>query len=343
MTESSTPFGPIFTYDAASDSFPVNDTTGAFLNASISSVNGDGTSIATELLGVSILDTSLETVANVGNFTGGLIFDPHRERLYVVDAIDDDVVALDTDGYAELFRLNIGQNATSSSAHGNGEMSISPDASKLFLSTGSGVRMFDLGPVLPIALDVQPDRVPFPAPPIQVALSGKFFDLATNTQVFFGDVEATDVQVVDGVTVLATTPASLPGVVDVRLTSSAGQTILPDAFAYTPAIQVSGNLTPGGEARIEYLVEPGDGLIAIYGLPPEVAVATPPFAGSLCVAAPFLLFEAPSWFLDVFEIEVPIAASPSLSGVTILLQALVGPDLAGGVGAWSNCAEFEIQ
>jgi sugar lactone lactonase YvrE len=152
MTESNISSGPIFTYDSSSNTFPQHAQTNAFYDDAISAVNRDGSLIATELgyspsffYGISIMDRNFHSVRTLGtNFNGGLTFDPSRDLLYVADAAADQIVAFDTNTWAERFRLNIGESIPASTPFSSGEMTVSSDGSELFLSTPSGVRMIDL-------------------------------------------------------------------------------------------------------------------------------------------------------------------------------------------------------
>ncbi len=144
MTESNSSGGSTFTYDADSDDFPHSKGLGTSLSSYLSAVNRDGTLIATEYGGITIMDEELNTIEVLGNLYGGMIFDPLRDVIYAVDTQSDEVVAIETNNFQEIFRIAIDESVSSSSHFGNGEMSISPDGRYLFLSTGSGVRMFDL-------------------------------------------------------------------------------------------------------------------------------------------------------------------------------------------------------
>jgi ribosomal protein L24E len=152
MAESNFSNGPIFTYDAASNSFPQHAQTYAFYDYALSAVNRDGSLIATELgygpsffYGVSVMDKNFHSVHTLGtNFNGGLTFDPSRDLLYVADASAHQIVAIDTSTWAEQFRLDIGESVPAATPLGSGEMTVSSDGSELFMSTPSGVRMINL-------------------------------------------------------------------------------------------------------------------------------------------------------------------------------------------------------
>jgi hypothetical protein len=152
LTESNISSGPILTYDPATDSFPQSANTNAFYDNAALAVNRDGSLIATQLgygpsffYGVSVMDKNFHSVRTLGpNFNGGLVFDPTRDLFYAADAAADQVVAFDTNTWAEQFRLNIGESIPRFVTFGSGEMSVSADDSVLFISTPSGVRMLAL-------------------------------------------------------------------------------------------------------------------------------------------------------------------------------------------------------
>jgi hypothetical protein len=152
MAESNISSGPIFTYDAASDTFPQHAQTNAFYYNTTAAVSRGGSLIATQLgygpafyYGVSVMDKNFHSVRTLApNFNGGLTFDPTRDLLYVADASADQVVAFDTNTWAEKFRLAIGEPIPAATPFGSGEMTVSSDGTELFLSTPSGVRMIDL-------------------------------------------------------------------------------------------------------------------------------------------------------------------------------------------------------
>ena len=108
----------------------------------------------------------------------------------------------------------------------------------------------------------------------------------------------------------------------------------------------SGDAKPGGSVAIDYLCDPLDGIFAIAGVPPTVAIPTPPFAGTLDVFPFTVLFVLPPkiWPFDVFTLKATIPNDPSLSGATVLLQALTGPSFQKPKSAaWTDCAELVIQ
>jgi DNA-binding beta-propeller fold protein YncE len=143
--------GPLFTYDAATDSFSDQTSVGVELTNNLASVSRDGSLIAIQngtILGggVSVVDRDLHAVANLVDADGGVAFDPARDVLYTASSHTDQITAYDTATWAVKYRLPVGEHVQAASAFGNGVMRVSDDGTELFLSTPSGVRMIDLPP-----------------------------------------------------------------------------------------------------------------------------------------------------------------------------------------------------
>jgi hypothetical protein len=147
FTESDISSGPVELYDARTDSVIATTDTNAFLDRALSAVNRDGTLIAMELNGtVTIYDRGLNVVKTLPNLAGGVVFDPVRDLLFVAHS-NGTVYGFDTTTWLQRYALSIGESYSSTSAFGNGVMTISADGSRLFVSTPSGVRMIDVPPL----------------------------------------------------------------------------------------------------------------------------------------------------------------------------------------------------
>ncbi len=134
--------GPLFTYDATTDTFPHSADTNTFLDHILAAVNRDDSLIAMQFGGsLAILDSSLGSLRSLPS-SSGVIFDPQQDLLYA--AVGSQIVAYDTHTWTEQFRLDIGEAVGGGSAFGNGEMAIAGDGSLLFVATGSGVRIINL-------------------------------------------------------------------------------------------------------------------------------------------------------------------------------------------------------
>src|SRR5262249_54211114 len=149
--------GPVFTYDAATDSFQ-QASFGGF-NNSLSAVSRDGSLIAMDYQGsLSVMDRNFHVVQILsGSLTGGgVAFDPNRDVLYAASTATSQVIAYDTHTWKELYRIAVGETVGAGTPFGSGEMTVSNDSSELFLSTASGARA--LAPPLargqPARLDV---------------------------------------------------------------------------------------------------------------------------------------------------------------------------------------------
>jgi hypothetical protein len=140
--------GPIGVYDPATMTFPSTFDTGSSNSGKLGAVNRDGTLIAIESGGgISILNKSLSTVEILGGLQGGIGFNPAFDTFYGVDVNSDQVVAFNTNNFAEIARYSVGENVVDASEFSNGIISFSGNGKFLFLSTTSGVRMLDVTPV----------------------------------------------------------------------------------------------------------------------------------------------------------------------------------------------------
>jgi hypothetical protein len=148
FTQSGNASGPVFTYTAASNSFPgpaVN--TNLMLDNQLTAVNRNGSLIAVEMPrgllpvgSVSVLDANLHRVKELPAVDGGVAFDPNQDLLYGVSTPGDAVVAFDTHTWAVKFIVPIDEGVGPGTQYGNGVMAVSPDSHFLFLATSQGVR-----------------------------------------------------------------------------------------------------------------------------------------------------------------------------------------------------------
>jgi hypothetical protein len=145
MTEPNISSGPIFTYDAVTNTFPTRKQTESYHDATVSAINRNGSLIAMELYnGISVMDRNFNAVENLAGVNGGLAFDPTRDILYAANSVADELIAYDTNTWDVLYRRSIGENINDSSPFVSGGMSVSDNGQYLFLSTPAGVRMFNL-------------------------------------------------------------------------------------------------------------------------------------------------------------------------------------------------------
>jgi len=196
----------------------------------------------------------------------------------------------------------------------------------------------------PLVLAVSPDRDRYDGTS-SVAIRGSRFTIGGPLTVRFGANPATNVNVIDDANLTCDAPASDPGPVELGVTSSYGEGVLPAGFTYTPAVTFDGDPHPGATITIHDLCDPGDGIFAILGLPPAVSIPTPPFHGALAIVPFHYFFYVSAWPFNSFDLTATIPNDPTLSGVDVLLQSLIGPALATTPkdGAWTNCAVLSIR
>jgi hypothetical protein len=152
--------GPLFIYNASTNTFGATAQTSRYLDGTGAAVSRDGSFLATNLDGY----TSLDAASNFGlitSFSGldsGLAFDSKQDLLYGVNSSTAQIIAYDTNSFAELYRLNIGEQAVPFVEPFNqGELAASPDGHYLALETPAGIRLFDLP-------QGSPTPMPTPAP-----------------------------------------------------------------------------------------------------------------------------------------------------------------------------------
>jgi hypothetical protein len=196
----------------------------------------------------------------------------------------------------------------------------------------------------PLVLGVSPNRGRHEAP-TSVTLTGHRFGIGGPLTVRFGTVAATNVNVVDDAHLTCDAPPADPGPVDVGVSSTFGEGVLAAGFVYTPAVTIEGDTTIGSSITIHDLCDPGDGIFAVYGLPPAVSVPTPPFDGDLAIVPFHVYFLVATWPFDDFAVPATIPNDPALVGIDVLLQSLIGSSLTKKPreGRWTNCAVLSIK
>jgi hypothetical protein len=148
LMESNISSGPLFTYSASSDTFGPSFDTNAFLDVASGAVNRNGSLIALRTYGS---PASLNTAPNlnfVHSFNGidsGVAFDAIRRIFYGVNSDSDQIIAYNTITYAELFRLDIGEDVGLGTAQfDTGTLVASADGHWIALETDSGIRLFQV-------------------------------------------------------------------------------------------------------------------------------------------------------------------------------------------------------
>ena len=137
--------GPVFTYSAVTDTFSPSFRTNADLNFGSGAVNRTGNLIGLRKYGppASLRRVSdLSVLHNFNAIDGGIAFDTARDILYGVSSTTEQIIAYDTNTYAELFRLNIGeQPGPAEEPFGRGMLVASADGRWLALQSVSGIRV----------------------------------------------------------------------------------------------------------------------------------------------------------------------------------------------------------
>lgn len=143
LAEAHSSTGPIHLYESSSNSFVESAELNEVLDNAHLSISRDGQLIAveTEDLGLQIYDEQLAPVATPKHFEGGIAFDSVRNILYAGDTKKDELVALDSDTWDELYRTAAGEDLPDASYV---EMQVNGRAKFLSFTTPSGVRWVQL-------------------------------------------------------------------------------------------------------------------------------------------------------------------------------------------------------
>ena len=179
FTEANISSGPIFTYDAATDTFDTSLNTGSFMG-NVSAVNRDGSIVAVDVGSDLVLyDENLNPLSTLPGLDEGAIFSPVEDVLYVVDDVSDEIIAYETNNWKEVTRFAIGEDIGRANSFFSYDqvLEITDDGDFLFVRTSAGIRVIDT-PDLP------------GVPTVQAATFSLSENSANNTVV--GTVTATD-------------------------------------------------------------------------------------------------------------------------------------------------------
>ena len=150
--ESDISSGPVFTYSAVSDTFGPSAQTNTFLEDASAAVNRNGSLLGTRFGGQS--SASLDTASGfnfVHAFNGldsGVAFDAIQDTFYGVNSSNDQIIAYDTNTFAQKLVLQIGENVSSGSTlFGPGTMAASQDGNYLALQTATAIRVYTIPPL----------------------------------------------------------------------------------------------------------------------------------------------------------------------------------------------------
>ena len=174
---------PIFLYYADTNVFGPSAETGGY--SPTGAIDRNGGLIAVQTY---VSPASLNTVSDFGylrNFNGidgGVAFSATADIFYGVNSATDQIVAYSTQTYAELFRLNIGEDVPVSSAPlGAKRLVASADGHWLALATPTGVRVFQVSP----GATPTPTATPTPGPPTPTPTAGILIPSTTRRDMVF--------------------------------------------------------------------------------------------------------------------------------------------------------------
>jgi WD40 repeat protein len=155
--------GPVFTYDATTDSFGPLARAWMYFDTATAAINRNGTMLGT-LVGVQYPFGSSKPKLAVDSAPGlqflrgfsepdsGIAFDAVADLIYAVSSSSGQIIAYDTNTFAERFRLDIGETVEKMvTQFGAGILVASQDGRYLALATNSGVRLFSVARGTPSA------------------------------------------------------------------------------------------------------------------------------------------------------------------------------------------------
>lgn len=148
--------GPVFTYSAVTNSFGEGVHAGMYFDNASAAVNRDGTLLGTLVniqtpLYRSVVNVALDTAPGLSFVRGfhegdsGIAFDAIADTLYAADSSTGEIIAYDTNTFAQKFRLNVGEPVSKGiTLFGSGNMVASQDGRYLALATEGGIRVYTI-------------------------------------------------------------------------------------------------------------------------------------------------------------------------------------------------------
>lgn len=143
--------GPVFTYDASTNTFGPSFEGNGYLDSASGAVNRNGDLIGLRLNGPQ--PASLNTAPDfdfLHSFNGlnsGVAFDARRDVFYGVNSETDEIIGYSTNTFAELFRVPVGEDIPDiplATQFRTGTLVASADGRWLALETDSGIRVYDV-------------------------------------------------------------------------------------------------------------------------------------------------------------------------------------------------------
>ena len=141
--------GITFTYNATTDSLTGVGDLRTYFDLTNAAVNRNGTLAALRYADSVALQAGpdFHTVHSFPDFTGGVAFNATKDVLYAVTTTTDEIVAYDSNTYAELGRMWVGEDLPSTfvgSLFGVGSLISSYDGRYLAFLSPTGISLFDL-------------------------------------------------------------------------------------------------------------------------------------------------------------------------------------------------------
>jgi hypothetical protein len=136
--------GNVFTYNTATDTFSNSVSLGFPLTGAVTAVNHNGTLMAVQVNGATyILNQHLNLINRLPGLDAGVTFDPAQDIMYAVSSSTDQIYTINTNTWATIGQMPVGEAVPRSAPLGYGRMLATPN-SWLFLATPSGVREYQL-------------------------------------------------------------------------------------------------------------------------------------------------------------------------------------------------------
>lgn len=148
--------GPVFTYSSATNSFGEFASAQMYFSTAAAAVNRNGTLLGT-LVGIQYpffysnptvaVDSApgLQFRRGFGELNSGIAFDAVTDIIYGVSSSAGQIIAYDTNTFAEKFRLDIGETVEKMiTQFGPGTLVASHDGRYLALATASGIRLLSV-------------------------------------------------------------------------------------------------------------------------------------------------------------------------------------------------------
>lgn len=137
--------GPLFVYDATTDSFPASTGTGLFNSGVPYSVSRNGDLIARGAHNAPFRiyneDLQVDHVLSGFGADGASAFDAVRDILYVVNSSSDELMAFDTNSWELMYSLPFGEDVNIF-----GQLAVSDDGAHVFFTRQQLVRIIDVTP-----------------------------------------------------------------------------------------------------------------------------------------------------------------------------------------------------